>query len=301
MSNESGAEPANSIRKRFSALPRSKSSGRDPRLTDMMNAYQARPDQHDTASRDSGHHSAAGAPELGGRGLRRGNSFPVGGVQAEAYSDADTVSLYSGHSDHTRYDGGTLDNRSIHSFDNRSVLSLDNRSVNSWDNRSVNSLDNHHLNWSPLENAVVPKLTGKRKYSTFDEAISDDDDELLAKRPRTPDHYDTEDAPCEGSRLIILLKKILRTLLKLILLIAFVVTCLLCYTTYKNYQCSYKQSQAIDINLIDRELSSNLFGQHLAHTQIISSLTSFTESSSSPLLTLSVQEYHSRRLFRLIF
>ena len=80
MSSESVAEPANYMRKRFSALPRSKSSGRDPRLTDMMNAYQARPEHDDTASRDSGHHSTTGTPKLGWRGVRRGNSFPVGGV-----------------------------------------------------------------------------------------------------------------------------------------------------------------------------------------------------------------------------
>ena len=64
------------------------------------------------------------------------------------------------------------------------------------------------------------------------------------------------------------------------------VTCLLCYATYKNYQCSHNQAQVIDTQLIKRQLSSHLFGQHLAVNEIVSSMTSFTQSHSSPLLVL---------------
>eukprot|EP00090_Calanus_glacialis_P014993 TRINITY_DN23886_c0_g1_i1.p1 TRINITY_DN23886_c0_g1~~TRINITY_DN23886_c0_g1_i1.p1 ORF type:complete len:363 (-),score=110.48 TRINITY_DN23886_c0_g1_i1:597-1586(-) len=108
----------------------------------------------------------------------------------------------------------------------------------------------------------------------------------MAKRPRTPENYDQEDTPSERYKVINILKKILRICLKLFLLIVLVVTCLLCYATYKNYQCSHNQAQAIDTQLIKRELSSNLFGQHLAANEIVSSMTSFTQSNSSPLLVL---------------
>ena len=261
-SNESDTNSETSMRRRFSALPRSKSSGRDPRLTDLMNAYQGRADQpglvtDDTTSRDSGHYSV-GTPELGWRGITRGHSFP---------QSADTVSLYSGQNgtDHSRRYGHVTSNL---------------------DTRSSHNLDSHLLNWAPIAEGEKPKMSGKRKYSTFDEAISDDDDEVMAKRPRTPENYDQVDTASESYKVINILKKILRICLKLFLLIILVVTCLLCYATYKNYQCSHNQSQAIDTQLIKRELSYNLFGQHLAANEIVSSMTSFTQSHSSPLLIL---------------
>lgn len=195
-------------------MPRSKSSGRDPRLTDLMNAYQGRADQPglvaaDTTSRDSGHYSA-GTPELGWRGITRGHSFPQSADTVSLYSgqsvtgNLDTVSLCSGQSDHSsRYGHGT----------------------SNLDTRSVHSLDSHLLNWAPIAEGERHKLSGKRKYSTFDEAISDDDDEVMAKRPRTPENYDQVDTPSESYKVVKVVKKILRICLKLFLLIILVVAC----------------------------------------------------------------------------
>jgi len=289
---EAGAEPYPSVRRRFSAFPRSKSAGRDPRLTDLARAYQAGQDQEEPTGCNGA------AARLGWEG-----------------SAADSVSLYSGYSDHNSYGTGTLDNRSVLSMDNRSVHSLDSRSVHSLDNRSVHSLDNrslrsleirsvhsnkqtpslngHLINWSPMARDICPKLTGKRKYSTFDEAISDDDDDtqVLAKRPRTPENYGSENGAEEEHKMIVFLRKLVRLVFKLVLIFVISIVILLCYATYKNYQCSFKQSQALDIILVDNELSSKLYGQHLAHAEIISSITSFLETpttatTTSPLLVL---------------
>jgi len=309
---EAAAEPDQSVRRRFSAFPRSKSAGRDPRLTDMARAYQAGQEhQETTGSKDTEYNNGAAA-RLGWED-----------------SAVDTVSLYSGYSDHNRYGSGTLDNRALHNIDNRSVHSLDNRSVHSmdirsmhsFDNRSVHSIDNrsvhstdnwsvhstdnrsvhsmddryvpslkdHLVNWSPIARDVVPKLSGKRKYSTFDEAISDDDDDtqVLAKRPRTPVNYDCANEPEAKHELTAFLKKLLRIIFKLVLIFVISISMLLCYATYKNYQCSFKQSQALDINLVDKELSSKLYGQHLAHAEIVSSITSFIETPTSTTTTTS--------------
>jgi len=295
---EAGAELHPSTRRRFSANSRSKSAGRDPRLTDLARVYQAGQE-------------ATGAAW----------STTSGRLGWEGNTD-DNVSLYSGRSDHNSYGVGildtvsehnpirstySLDNRSVHSLDNRSVHSLDNRSVSSWDNRSVQSLadnrsvhslsdnrsvrslENHLLNWSPITRDSEVKLSGKRKYSTFDEAISDDDDNIsfVAKRPRTPENFVDNEVPDDSSRLLAFLRKLVKSFFKMILIFLCGITLLLGYAMYKNFQCSYKQSRVIDINLIEKELSSNLFGQHLAHAEIVSSITSFTQSTNtSPLLIL---------------
>ena len=245
------------MRMRFSALPRSKSFGRDPRLTDLMNAYHAPAEHDETDSRDSGNCSA-GTPELGwrGRDITRVNSFPQ-----STQSTSDTMSLYGAQSDHSMHGTGYLDTVSLH------------------------SLDSHLRNWSPLAEELRPKLSAKRKYSTFDEAISDDD-EMVAKRPRTPEKYNVVETHNEGSKLLNFLKKTLLICLKLFCFCILVVTCLLCFATYKNWQCSHNRSQSINIDQIAQELSSNLFGQQLAASEIVSSLHTFTQSPDSPLLVL---------------
>merc|ERR1719508_621426 len=165
------------VRKRFS-LPRSKSFGRDPRLTDLMNAYHAPAEHDETGSRDSGNCSA-GTPELGwrGRDITRVNSFPQ-----STQRTSDTMSLHGAQSDHSMHGTGYLDTVSLH------------------------SLDSHLRNWSPLAEELRPKLSAKRKYSTFDEAISDDD-EMVAKRPRTPEKYNVVQTHNERYQLISFLKK----------------------------------------------------------------------------------------------
>jgi len=242
--------------RRLSAAPRSKSHGRDPRLADLARAYQ-------TSYTDS---SASIAPSP----LYSGYSFGTGTL--------DTRSVHS------------LDTGSVHSFDTRSVNSIDTTgSVRSLDTRSVQSLENHLQNWSPLERDEGPAISGKRKFSTFDDAISDsDDDEVVAKRPRTPENYDGAEVSSDGSKIINILRRLVRGVFSLVLLLLVVVFLLGSYAAYKDYQCSYKQSQAIDINTIETELSSALFGQHLAQAEIVSSIHSFIESSttSSPLLIL---------------
>jgi len=241
------------MRKRFSAIPRSKSFGRDPRMRDLMNAYQARTEE-DTVSRDSGTCSG-GTPDLGwmGRVVARGNSFPQTG---------DSYSLYGGQSD-TRQRTECLDTR------------------------SVQSLDSHMLNWAPLSEEIRPNLSGKRKFSTFAEAISDDDEEeMVAKRPRTPDNEDNALIRGERSRFVYYVKKALRLCLKLFSLLVMVLLCLLCFATYKNWQCSHNRSLPINIDHISTQLSSELFGQQLAASELVSSLQTFTETPQSPVHVL---------------
>eukprot|EP00092_Neocalanus_flemingeri_P060222 GFUD01072158.1.p1 GENE.GFUD01072158.1~~GFUD01072158.1.p1 ORF type:complete len:412 (-),score=128.90 GFUD01072158.1:286-1461(-) len=171
------------------------------------------------------------------------------------------MSLYGAQSDHSSQRTGALDTMSLH------------------------SLDSHLLNWSPLGEELRPKLSGKRKYSTFDEAISDDD-EMVAKRPKTPEYDDDVETSSEGSQFMNFVKKTLRICFKLLILIIFVATSLLCFATYKNWQCSHNRSQPLNIEQIAGQLSSNLFGQQLATSEIVSSLHTFTQSPQSSLLIL---------------
>ena len=222
-------------------------------MMDLMNAYHGRAEE-DTVNRDSGTCSG-GTQELAWRGreMSRVNSFPQSG---------DKFSLYGGQSDQNRQRTGRLDTR------------------------SVNSLDSHLLNWAPLAEELIPKLSAKRKFSAFDEAISDDDDEVVAKRPRTPDNDDSMQITSESSKLVNFVRKVLRLCFKLLCLIVMVVFCLICFASYKNWQCSHNRSLPINIDHISSQLSSKLFGQQLAASELVSSLQTFTEASQAPVHVL---------------
>ena len=105
-----------------------------------------------------------------------------------------------------------------------------------------NSLQSHLSSWKPLTEGSGCK----RKFSSIADAISDSDDDLdnslAAKRPRTPvpsDSLCNEENPngvLESVKHF--LWKIFRSLFKLILFALLFFSFILCYTIYKNYQCS---------------------------------------------------------------
>ena len=87
---------------------------------------------------------------------------------------------------------------------------------------------------------------GKRKFSCITEAISDSDEDIseetvpLPKRPRTPIESSDQISAKSGffSKSKEFLLKLLLIILKLGGFLFCLVTILLCYASYKNYQCS---------------------------------------------------------------
>ena len=108
------------------------------------------------------------------------------------------------------------------------------------------------LSYIPLTQGSVSGFSegnfalGKRKFSCITEAISDSDEDIseetvpLPKRPRTPIESSDQISAKSGffSKSKEFLLKLLLIILKLGGFLFCLVTILLCYTGYKNYQCS---------------------------------------------------------------
>ena len=104
---------------------------------------------------------------------------------------------------------------------------------------NTNTLQSHLSSWNPISESSGCK----RKFSSIADAISDSDDDLdnslAAKRPRTPvpeSYSEKERGILENVKQF--LWKIFRSLFKIILVAVLFFSCILCYTIYKNYQCS---------------------------------------------------------------
>jgi len=57
-------------------------------------------------------------------------------------------------------------------------------------------------------------------------------------------------------------------------------------TTYNKWKCSSENSKTLNIETLASKLSSNLIGQHLASSLVLSHLKSFSESADNPVLVL---------------
>ena len=142
-------------------LSRSRSQGRDPRLTDIFRAGYHGRDAEDTLSRDSGCSSAnfeeseaylapIAGEEVAKRGAgQRGNSCgqpPVRGIiRQQSFPRESYPSGYYGL-------GG------------EDSMSLQEGGVQGWDSLSLRSLDSHPLSWSPLSSG----LTSLFNFISFD-------------------------------------------------------------------------------------------------------------------------------------
>ena len=151
---------------RNSFFSRSRSQGRDPRLTDIFRAGYGR-DAEDTLSRDSGCSSAnfdeseANLPtftgdQIANRGAEsimlghggRVGQPPIRGIiRQQSFPRESYPSGYYG-------------------LVGEDSMSLQEGGVRGWDSLSLRSLDSQPLSWSPLSSECRPRITAKRKRST---------------------------------------------------------------------------------------------------------------------------------------
>lgn len=202
---------AESVSSVASSLARSQSTGRNPRMLDIRNAYTSRSlaaDQSDVQSVSSQASLLSGWSDLGsvstsflsGVSGTTGRHPPCPPTIQEDDNDLEVMSLYSS---------------------------------------APSSLQTQLSSWRPL--------TGeKRKFSSIAEAISDSDEEAdpgggAAKRPRTPLAL-PEPGPGARPSLLSSLRaaawRLVQLLVRAGLVLAALFSCVLVYTGYKNYQCS---------------------------------------------------------------
>jgi len=223
------------------SVPRTDSTSRDPRMADMMKAYQ----KHDK-----------------------------GRIEEETSSVfSDVSSIYS---------GASLVSSVFYDARGGSVENCDSISSKS----EATSLNGQLSSWTPLPNdEVIQRLSVKRKYSTFGEAISDDEELVnVAKRPRTPDNRTISESPPISSRIFAYVVKLLKIFVKILLFLIIIVICIFGYVYYKNHECLVNQSLQLDFDMLNHKLSDNLFGQKLASKEIVKSLKDFEEESSRLLV-----------------
>ena len=125
-------------------------------------------------------------------------------------------------------------------------------SIRSDDAMSISS-QSTRLSYIPLTQGSVSGFSegnfalGKRKFSCITEAISDSDEDIseemvhVPKRPRTPIASSDQISARKSSffsKTKEFLLKLLLVILKLGAFLICLVTILLCYASYKNYQCS---------------------------------------------------------------
>jgi len=269
----------------------------------------------DSLSRDSGN-SSGGTPEFGRRGIIKQNSVPPMGhsghgvqqpnmgigmspmrnntgmplgftnhiTKAEVYNRP--IETESFRNDPDLIDPNVDPNDGHYLNPPRSVFDTvslhsggrDDHNAFSYDSMSLRSLDNHLQNWSPLSEEVRPKIAAKRKFEAFQEDHLVNNGSPVSKRPCTPEHdkKETRQSP-RGWRFI---AKTCKLVVILFSLSMFLVLCLVCFASYKSWQCSAHRSAPIDIDQLGRQLKTGLFGQHIALEEITEALTRFTEESS---------------------
>ena len=87
-----------------------------------------------------------------------------------------------------------------------------------------------------------------------------------------------------------LLRKVLKLTLFLIFSAVILVSGLLLYEIVRTYQCGKKSSLGIDVKELNWRLSNSLYGQHIAHREVVSSIEGFLDeskvASSKPLLVM---------------
>lgn len=271
----------------------------------------------DSLSRDSGN-SSGGTPEFGRRGIIKQNSVPPMGhsshsmigngvnvppmgigmspmrntytnhvTKAEVYNrPLETNDPYLQPMDPLGIDPHDVNSNEAHylnpprsGFDTVSLHSggRDDHNAFSYDSMSLRSLDNHLQNWSPLSEEVRPKIAAKRKFDAFQEDKLVNNGSPVPKRPCTPEH-DKKEAR-QSPRGLRFVAKTCKLVVIMFFLSMFLVLCLVCFASYKSWQCSTHRAAPIDIDQLGRQLKTGLFGQHIAMEEITGALASFTEGS----------------------
>jgi len=247
---------AESVSSGFSSnLSRSKSSGRDARMTDIFNAYKTQQAQTQNANSFS---DARSVQSLGSNNSLMSNwsyvSAPRSLVPSEVHDSSQRLTP---------------------------APSDDCLSTNSDRSRSSSISSNLTL-WRPLTNEIAGC---KRKFSSIAEAISDSEEEEqdyadggLAKRPRTPVPNLLSDSDTNQifSKLRAVILYFFRSLLRILLLAIILISCIFFFTFYKSYQCNNYRSQNINTSAVMETLSGNIFGQVLATKAIVETLSSYS-------------------------
>jgi len=239
-----------------SGISRSRSTGRDPRMLDLMKTYKTGNNREDD-------------------------------VQSVSSQASSMLSSWSGmgssyHSDVTQHTSFPRERlipertfTPIHEDENDAVsVSSSVPSV-----MSLTSLQSGLSSWRPLS----PEVGCKRKFSSIAEAISDSDedmeDRLVAKRPRTP-------LP-NSLKVVGILEifklwvwKLLKSLVTIVIVMSALFIFVLCFTFYKNYQCTQQKSLTINTTLVMEKLTRNLISQELGVKEIMKSLAKFSSLTS---------------------
>ena len=187
----------------LSLSSRGQSSGRDPRLLDMTRAWQ----------RD---HSPASLPSQ----TSQHSNWMEGSL---ASSDVNTDRVYP------------------IKWDQMAEWSRLNRNDDAMSISSISTTFRSHPSNSCLSSRLSEGVKRKRGFNS--EAISDDDDVFSTrtspKRPRTPLPNSIEENLNIFDKIKIFTRKLLQIILKFALLSLSLLVVLLCYTAYKNSQCSH--------------------------------------------------------------
>jgi len=300
----SSSSYGSSVRDNNMALPRhrkmfvkSKSVGRDPRFVDLQNSYKRLDNPEyanqpnylgpevryeDSLSRDSGN-SSGGTPECGRRSIIRHNSYP------SPFAFGDDI-----QEDRFEYPS-TPQNNYLRRQPLDSISLVSNTGVTSYDSPrldsvSLRSFDSQSQGWGSLGDQLMqsPRLS-KRKFSPGTE-IGAEEPQMSspAKRSRTPEPKH------EGTQEIGLCGRWLRKLFKLVLILVIcaviLVSGLLLYELVRKHQCGQKSSLGIDAKELNWRLSNSLYGQYIAHREIVSSIEGFLDESrvlgAKPLLVM---------------
>ena len=189
----------------LSLSSRGQSSGRDPRLLDMTRAWQR---DHSPASLPSqtSQHSNWMEPSLASSDVNTDRVYPI-------------------------------------KWDQTAEWSRLNRNDDAMSISSISTTFRSHPSNSCLSSRLSEGVKRKRGFNS--EAISDDDDDVFStrtspKRPRTPLPNSIEDLNLNiFDKIKIFTRKLLQIILKFALLSLSLLVVLLCYTAYKNSQCSH--------------------------------------------------------------
>ena len=189
----------------LSLSSRGQSSGRDPRLLDMTRAWQR---DHSPASLPSqtSQHSNWMEPSLASSDVNTDRVYPI-------------------------------------KWDQTAEWSRLNRNDDAMSISSISTTFRSHPSNSCLSSRLSEGVKRKRGFNS--EAISDDDDDDVfstrtsPKRPRTPLPNSIEENLNIFDKIKIFTRKLLQIILKFALLSLSLLVVLLCYTAYKNSQCSH--------------------------------------------------------------
>ena len=239
-----------------SGISRSRSTGRDPRMLDLMKTYKAGNNREDD-------------------------------VQSVASQASSMLSSWSGssyHSDVTQQTSFPRDRLMPPTRTFTPIREDENDGVSVTSSvMSLTSLQSGLSSW-PRPQPLSPEVGCKRKFSSIAEAISDSDEDMednraMAKRPRTP-LPDPLKVVGILERFKLWVWKLLKSLVTIVIVMSALFSFILCYTFYKNYQCSQQKSLTINSTLVMEKLSRHVIGQELGVKEIMKSLETFSSLTS---------------------